>query len=512
MDITKQKDALLEFLFNLPLRVERTLSERAIDIIMRIHDIGGANGLIVKEIWWLYEGVRQVLAGEESPSELVAFMERDDRIEEDNRPKVASIAYEIQTKIFDAVLPILKEAGFTVKEGRVAKVITNSQLPITNGENGVSPYVPMQEKTQSTVAQNPNKTQNTNSSNAPIDEKHLRALLRIASGTTYTEDRLREQFETLPEGLKGAITSVDTANIIQNIAKKYMLHVDQMGSLASETGLVLLGFTHPRSFVANLSSRLRVNESRALEIAKDISAQILVKVREALRGLHGNAENPKSEIRPASRNLGAGENPKQIPLSASQIQNQPLPKKLDILAGQAEASSEELNAQRYPPTGGLNTSSRTPYSPDAKWNTGIARDLKTGASRLNQEERVGPTGWKPNAGGNTEIRNPKSPPSPGSYGRAGETNSTTQNTNKPIPSSRKDDTVESLRIPMPPTLTVPPASSQKTRPASESVFPPRAPSTPSESDDFLSQKLNGPVGGGKEVGRYTTDPYREPTE
>ena len=238
-----------------------------------------------------------------------------------------------------------------------------------------------------------------------MDERHLRALARIAAGTNHSEEQLIEQFQTLPEGLKRAITTVDTANAIQEIAKKFLLHIDQMAALASETGLVLLGFTHPRDFVKNLAARLRISEQRALEIAKEVGEQILVKVREALRNLHENAENPKSEIR----------NPKQIPISKT------------------NASLPTTNYK-------LQTSS-TPYSKEAKWNTGAAdgksqttisksQTILTDQKEENPtkeevlrgienpsgmraraesrepktEERVGPTGWR---AGQNETQNMK---------------------------------------------------------------------------------------------------------
>ena len=126
----------------------------------------------------------------------------------------------------------------------------------------------------------------------PMDEKNMRALVRIAAGTKYGEEELRNAFEDLPLGLRQSLSSVDTANSIQEIAKKYLLHVDQMAALASETGLVLLGLTHPADFIKNLAGRLRVPEERAKEIARETSSQILVKVRESLRSLHAEVVQP----------------------------------------------------------------------------------------------------------------------------------------------------------------------------------------------------------------------------
>lgn len=189
------------------------------------------------------------------------------------------------------------------------------------------------------------------------DEKNLRALFRISVGTNYTEDALREKFETLPQGLRQAIASVDTANAVQTIAKKYLLHVDQMGALSSETGLVLLGLTHPRDFTKNLSARLRISEQRALEIAKSVSEAVLIKVKETLRGLH--------EVKPAEK--------KVEPFGKTKVQPLESPKKLGVLSAQTE----------------------TPLT--AKWNTGEEKLSREEVLRgvENPKEIIGPTGWKP---------------------------------------------------------------------------------------------------------------------
>ncbi len=381
MDIATQKDAFLEFLFALPSEVEEALASGGIDSIMRIHDIGGANGLILNEVWYLYEGVRQVFEGERSPEDLVDFISEDERIEEDNRPKIADIAYEIQTKVFDPVLPILKQAGFPIKEGRVPTP-PPKPLPIA------SPYA---EQTGTGVQVSGVKTLHVNNAptSAPVtetvpsaggNEKNMQALLRIAAGTTYNEQQLREAFEALPSGLRQSLSSVDTANTIQEIAKKYVLHIDQMASLASETGLVLLGLTHPADFIGNLTRRLRTPESQAREIARDISAQILAKVRDGLRGLH--EEKPAYE-NTNSANIRMTTNKTAEPLQKINVMPQqghteyprsPLQGKSPVGKGMsyvensrvAEPPNSELKANSYK----IKADIQTPYSEGAKWNTG----------------------------------------------------------------------------------------------------------------------------------------------
>ena len=354
MDPQDARIQLNIFIDNLPDSVFIPLRDRNIDPSLVTTDITSAYEFVIRETGHIVEGVRRVLAGEDSPNNFVAFIQKDEHIEEDNRQKIPVLAYEIQTKVFDPVLPILKQAGFTIKEGRVPeppKSVVKDEVRSVNygretppaSEDGGAPFA-------------------KGDIRPPIDEKNARSLLRIAAGTTYTEGDLRSAFEALPQGLRQSISSVDTANAIQDVAKKHLLHVDQMAALASETGLVLLGLTHPRDFILNLARRLRVPEEKAREVARDISGQILSKVREALRGLHEDVKPPKENTEYRSSNIEKSRTTQQ--------------------------ENTELNAKRYPPAGGLNASLKTPYSAGAKWNVGENILAKQAEEKLSREEML----------------------------------------------------------------------------------------------------------------------------
>ena len=113
------------------------------------------------------------------------------------------------------------------------------------------------------------------------------------------EINFQELESKLPSDLKTAIYSADSSTAIENISKKYGLHIDQMGKLAEETGLVMLGVTHPKDFISNLAGRLGVDQLTAKSIARDVNEQIFKKVRESLMKIHGlgetPAETPKTE-------------------------------------------------------------------------------------------------------------------------------------------------------------------------------------------------------------------------
>lgn len=115
----------------------------------------------------------------------------------------------------------------------------------------------------------------------------------------FDQKIFRERYEKLPSDLREAIFSEENADKIQEISKKYSLYVDKMGELAEESGLVMLGFTHPKDFIKNLSERLGVDAEKAKEIAKDVNEQIFGPVRESLKKLHKISEE---EI-PETQNL-----------------------------------------------------------------------------------------------------------------------------------------------------------------------------------------------------------------
>ena len=109
----------------------------------------------------------------------------------------------------------------------------------------------------------------------------------------------QELFEKLPQDIKEAMYGIDSSEAIQSISKKYNLLIDKMGILSEETGLVMLGLTHPKDFISNLAKRLQVDQLTAKSIAQDVNEQIFKKVRESLMKIHGlgetPAETPKTE-------------------------------------------------------------------------------------------------------------------------------------------------------------------------------------------------------------------------
>jgi len=112
----------------------------------------------------------------------------------------------------------------------------------------------------------------------------------------YTEEQIGQMYDNLPEDLKEAIFSVDMSEIVEKIGKENQLNIEQVGNLANETGMVMLGVTHPNEFIANLADRLEVDKERARVMAGEINEQIFKPVRESIRKIH-NIREEEEQVR-----------------------------------------------------------------------------------------------------------------------------------------------------------------------------------------------------------------------
>jgi len=113
----------------------------------------------------------------------------------------------------------------------------------------------------------------------------------------YTPKQLREKYLKLPQDLKDAMSNIDVSGAIRNIGKKNNLTIDKIGDLGNETGMVMLGVTHPNEFISNLASRLEVDKEVARNIANDINEQIFKPVRDSLRKIH-NIRDDSAKVSP----------------------------------------------------------------------------------------------------------------------------------------------------------------------------------------------------------------------
>lgn len=121
----------------------------------------------------------------------------------------------------------------------------------------------------------------------------------------YTQDQLIESYKKLPEDVKEAMFAVESADKIQTIGKKHKLHIDQVGELGTQTGLVMLGVLPPKDFVKAITDKLNVNQDLARLIAADINTEIFTPIRESLKKIHhldfsGEVKTPEQSPQPTT--------------------------------------------------------------------------------------------------------------------------------------------------------------------------------------------------------------------
>src|SRR3989344_2529500 len=100
---------------------------------------------------------------------------------------------------------------------------------------------------------------------------------------SYTQQELEEKYKQLPATIEEAIFSASAEKALEEIREKHNLQIDQLGILADETRLVMLGLTHPKNFINNLAERLNLDGETAKNIAQEINQRIFYKIREELK-------------------------------------------------------------------------------------------------------------------------------------------------------------------------------------------------------------------------------------
>ena len=107
---------------------------------------------------------------------------------------------------------------------------------------------------------------------------------------------IKERYAQLPPDLQRAIKSADLAEKFARIADKHSLHIDQNGSLQTETILVMLGLEPASDYVGNLEKELNISGREAQAIAEDVNTEILNAIKSSLRTLEEKEEQEEEEI------------------------------------------------------------------------------------------------------------------------------------------------------------------------------------------------------------------------
>ncbi|MEK7567648.1 MAG: hypothetical protein AAB513_01875 [Patescibacteria group bacterium] len=116
----------------------------------------------------------------------------------------------------------------------------------------------------------------------------------------YSPDELQRKFDSLPEELREAITSVDFAKSLQEIGKTSGLHLDQLDQLFEEVGFVLLGMTHPSEFGRKIGVLFNLPEVARNSLVKEVDEKIFKPIRTSLMSLHSKTPKTTNDLRPTT--------------------------------------------------------------------------------------------------------------------------------------------------------------------------------------------------------------------
>jgi len=104
--------------------------------------------------------------------------------------------------------------------------------------------------------------------------------------TQMSGEELYEMFRKLPPDVRDAYNSIEYEKVLEDIAKKHALHLDQADALGNETFQLMLGMTHPTEFIGKIASRANIPQAAAKEIAEEVNERVFKPIRGSLMKIH----------------------------------------------------------------------------------------------------------------------------------------------------------------------------------------------------------------------------------
>ena len=98
----------------------------------------------------------------------------------------------------------------------------------------------------------------------------------------YSRQQLWKLFETLPQDLKDALLSEDTANTIREISQRYGIKEEELPRFAALVGDILMGLLPPEEFSKTLERELKIDKEKAEKISREVNRFILFPVKDSL--------------------------------------------------------------------------------------------------------------------------------------------------------------------------------------------------------------------------------------
>jgi len=121
----------------------------------------------------------------------------------------------------------------------------------------------------------------------------------------YTPEQFWKLYEKLPEELKEAVFSEETAETIWDICERN--EVEKISEVAEYVGRVLLGVLPPEDFQEILEKELKLEKDLAKKVSQEINRFIFYPVKASLEELY------KIEIAPPAKPTGITPPPEEKP-------------------------------------------------------------------------------------------------------------------------------------------------------------------------------------------------------
>lgn len=112
------------------------------------------------------------------------------------------------------------------------------------------------------------------------------------------QQTIKDRYNELPADIQAAIKSADLADKFNKISEKHGLHVDQSGSLQTETLLVMLGLEPTEDYIGNIKRELDISQNEAQSISEDINQEIFNSIRTSLREMQNEETATELENSP----------------------------------------------------------------------------------------------------------------------------------------------------------------------------------------------------------------------
>jgi hypothetical protein len=136
---------------------------------------------------------------------------------------------------------------------------------------------------------------------------------------TISPEEMEKRIDSLPDEVQDMLYSPEMYAAIKQISVKHQLHIDQMDLLEAETSQVMLGITETSQFPEILKQSLKVDNTQAGAIAKDIDEMLFSKIRDAMKKAYEQSTTApeKSVIMPSAMaaSAAAPATPAASPLS-----------------------------------------------------------------------------------------------------------------------------------------------------------------------------------------------------